>query len=36
MFPLDPTDVFGIQIQAQGSEIGEPFDFWIDDLYSIR
>ena len=30
-FAWDPADVFGIQIQSQGTEIGEPFDFWIDD-----
>ena len=36
LFPWDPTDVFGIQIQSQGSEVAQPFDFWIDDVYLIR
>ena len=34
--PCIPTDVFGIQIEAQGTEIGEPFDFWIDDYGIIQ
>jgi len=28
--------VFGIQIQSQGTEFDQSFDFWIDDLYLIR
>jgi hypothetical protein len=36
MFPWNPADVTGIQIQSQGTEMDQPFDFWIDDLYIIR
>lgn len=32
-FPWNPAHVLAIQIQSQGTELGLPFDFWIDDLY---
>jgi hypothetical protein len=35
-YPWNPADVTGIQIQSQGNEMDQPFDFWIDDLYIIR
>jgi hypothetical protein len=35
-FPWNPADVTGIQIQSQGTEMDQPFDFWIDDVYIIR
>ena len=31
MFPWNPRDVTGIQIQSVDK--GEPYDFWIDDVY---
>ena len=34
--PGIPRDVLGIQIQSQGTEMDQPFDFWIDDVYLIR
>ena len=36
VFPWNPADVTGIQIQSQGTEMDQPFDFWIDDVYIIR
>jgi hypothetical protein len=36
VFPWNPADVTGIQIQSQGTEMNQPFDFWIDDVYIIR
>jgi hypothetical protein len=36
VFPWNPADVIGVQIQSQGTEFDQPFDFWIDDLYLIR
>jgi len=30
------ADVLGIQIQSQGTEMDQPFDFWIDHVYLIR
>ena len=35
-FAWAPADVLGIQIQSQGAEVDQPFDFWIDDVYLIR
>jgi hypothetical protein len=35
-FPWNLADVTGIQIQSQGLETSQPFDFWIDDIYIIR
>ena len=32
-FPWNPGDVTGIQIQS--SDRGEPYDFWIDDMYLL-
>jgi hypothetical protein len=32
----NPSDVLAIQIQAQGTEMDQPFDFWIDDVYLFR
>lgn len=34
VFPWNPSDVTGIQIQS--SDKGEPYDFWIDDVYLLR
>jgi len=34
--PWNPSDVLGIQIQSQGTEMDQPFDFWIDDVYLFR
>jgi hypothetical protein len=28
--------VTSIQIQSQGAETGQPYDFWIDDVYLIH
>jgi hypothetical protein len=33
-FPFVPRDVTGIQIQSAAT--GEPYDFWIDDMYLLR
>jgi hypothetical protein len=35
-FPWNAADVTGIQIQNQGSELDQPYDFWLDDVYIIR
>jgi hypothetical protein len=36
IMPWNPADVTGIQIQNQGSELDQPYDFYIDDVYIIR
>jgi hypothetical protein len=36
LYPWNPADVTGIQIQSQGAEIDQSFDFWIDDVYLFR
>lgn len=36
VFPWNPADVTGIQIQSQGTEMDQPFEFWIDDIYLIK
>jgi hypothetical protein len=35
-FDWNPAEVTGIQIQSQGTEMDQPFDFWIDDVYILR
>jgi hypothetical protein len=32
-FPWNPAHVTSIQVQSQGSEMGQSFDFWLDDFY---
>jgi hypothetical protein len=32
--PWDPTQVTGVQIQS--ADIGQTYDFWIDDVYLLR
>jgi hypothetical protein len=34
IFPWDPTQVAGIQIQS--TDIGERYELWIDDVYLVR
>ncbi len=34
--PWNPSDVLGIQIQSQNTEMDQPFDFWVDDVYLFR
>jgi hypothetical protein len=36
VFAWDPTDVMSIEIQSQGTEMDQPFDFWIDDVVLFR
>ena len=35
-FPWNPTHVTSIQIQSQGTEIGQSYDFWLDDIYLTK
>ena len=34
IFAWDPEDVTSIQIQSQ--DMGEKYDFWIDDVYLTK
>ena len=35
-FTWNPKDVTSIQIQSQGSETGQSYDFWLDDFYLTK
>ena len=35
-FPWNPTHVTSIQVQSEGSEVGELYDFWLDDFYLTK
>jgi hypothetical protein len=35
IFPWDGTDVTSIQVQSQGTETGQSYDFWVDDFVFI-
>ena len=35
-FPWNPTHVTSIQVQSADGETGEPYDFWLDDLYLTK
>jgi hypothetical protein len=35
-FPWMPGHVTSIQIQSQGSETGQTYDFWVDNVYLLK
>jgi hypothetical protein len=35
-FPWNPMHVTSIQIQSQGSETSQSYDFWVDDVYLLN
>jgi hypothetical protein len=35
-FPWNPAHVTSIQVQSQGSELSQSYDFWLDDMYLLQ
>jgi hypothetical protein len=36
VFPWKPADVTSIQVQSQGTETSQTYDFWLDDFYLLK